>query len=465
MGTGVSIVTGLAFGDGPPSSFESLAVRGGIAMLLGLLVGTERQRSRHKGDRLSAGIRTFPIIGLLGFAAALGADAAGSPIVYASIALGFASIVVTSYVLDARRGHLGFTTETAALLVFVLGSLCHWQLELVAAGGAILATLLLSLKARLHGLARRVSREDLYATLKLAVVTVIILPLLPDRDMGPFGAWNPFRLWVYVVLIAAVSFAGYVAVRVVGARRGIALTGLLGGLVSSTAVALAFSRRSREEPRLAGPLAAAIVLASTIMFPRVLIVATVIHPEMAVRLWIPVTLMTLAGIAAGWVLNRRSPEEAGRGTEAVVLRNPFEMESAVKFGVFLAVLFVASRAAYDTWQEKGLYATSVMAGLTDVDAITVQNASDARDLLVRARTDSTGAEDGSLAAPEASVSMKQAAEFQPVAATCIILAMLANTLVKGALTVVTGSPELRRRTVPSFAALLVAGFLAILAGG
>lgn len=422
--------------------FVALAQRGAIAMLLGLLVGAEREFSRTPKEVLFAGVRTFPLIGMLGFLAALLAEGR-SPLVFAIVSLAFGGLILASYVLTSLGEDKGATTEIAALTVYLLGALCFWQEERFASAVAVTATVLLSMREALHGFVARLDREDVFAALKLAIVTLVVLPLLPDRDYGPYDAFNPHRTWKYVVLIASISFAGYVSVKALGARRGIGLTGVFGGLASSTAVALAFSRKSREEPRLARSFAGAILLASTIMFPRVLAVAAVACPPLVERLWKPVALLTAAGVVASLLL--QFGDRRGKGPEAaegVSLRNPFELGSAVKFGLVLAAIGFVSRASFALFGEGGFLLASGLMGMADADGLAVQAAAQGRDLLDRAGGDTA------------------AVPFLAVASTGIVLAMVANTAVKGALTVVLGDPSLRRYTLPAFVALSALGGVA-----
>jgi uncharacterized membrane protein (DUF4010 family) len=412
---------------------EVLAQRAAVALLLGLLVGVERERNRKPGEEQFAGIRTFPLIGLLGFLGALAAEGR-SVVVFAAVWLGFAALVVASYVMTAIAGEKGATTEVAAFLVFLAGALCFWDQVGFASAAGVVAALLLSLRQVLHGLVARLVPEDLLAAMKLALITVVVLPLLPDRALGPYGAWNPRSLWRYVVLIAAISFAGYVASRAFGARRGILLAGVAGGLTSSTAVTLAFARRSGEEPALARPLAGGILIASTIMFPRVLVIAAAVHPPLLGPLAPPIAALTLAGTAAGLTLLRREAESGD--AELLQRGNPLELGPALRFGALLAVIFLVSRWAYATFQAGGLYVASLLAGTTDVDAITVQAASQTRE---------TGG-----------------AAFVPIAVTAILLAAVSNTAVKGGLTVVLGAPALRRLTLPAFLFVLAVGLGAAL---
>jgi len=416
----------------------SIAQRGAIAMLVGLLVGAEREYSHSDKEQLFAGVRTFPIIALLGFLAALLASLSGSPLVFAGASLGFAALVVASYVLTSLGEDKGATTEIAALTVYFLGALCGFgddALVTFASAAAVGATVLLSMREAIHGAVGRFEKADIYATLKLAVVTLIVLPLLKDEDLGPYGAFNPYRTWKYVVLIASISFAGYVTMKMVGARKGVGLTGIFGGLSSSTAVTLAFSRKSREEPRLSGSFASAIVLASTMMFPRTLFYAAGIWPALLATLWRPVALLTAAGVAASAVLYLRGEKDEGAG-EGIVLKNPFELGSAVKFGIVLALIGFASRWAYAEFGARGYGLAGILMGMADADGFAVQ-----------------AARQGAGAAP---------APFLAAATRAILLAMIANTVVKGALSVALGSRELRRFTVPAFAAMAAVGAAATL---
>lgn len=419
--------------------FEDLAMRGGIAMLVGLLVGAEREYSHSDKEQLFAGVRTFPIIALLGFVAALLGSLSGSPLVFAGASLGFAALVVASYVLTSLGEDKGATTEIAAFIVYFLGALCWYcgkdQLFLASAA-AVAATVLLSMREAIHGVVGRFEKADIFATLKLGVVTLIVLPLLKDEDSGPYGAFNPYRTWKYVVLIASISFAGYVTMKMVGARKGVGLTGIFGGLSSSTAVTLAFSRKSLEEPRLSGTFASAIVLASTIMFPRTLVYAAGVWPALLPTLWKPVAILTATGLVAGAFLYFRGEKDEAAG-EGVALKNPFELGSAVKFGLVLAVIGFASRWAYAEFGERGLSLAGAFMGMADADGFAVQVA----------RQGTTGA---------------PGATFLAAATRAILLAMIANTVVKGGMTVALGSRELRRCTVPAFALMAAVGVAAAL---
>jgi uncharacterized membrane protein (DUF4010 family) len=285
----------------------------------------------------------------------------------------------------------------------------------------------LTLKPQLHGLAARISSEDLYATLKFAIISLIVLPVLPNQTYGPepFDAFNPYRTWLMVVFISGISFLGYVMIKVVGSRRGIGLTGLLGGLVSSTAVTLSFSERSQDHPDLARPLALAITLAWTMMFGRVLVEVAVLNQALLQALWLPMGAGMLAGVA--FCVIYYFGQRTGQGSE-VKLANPFELGPAIKFGILYAVILLAAKAAQFYFQDAGLYAASALAGLADVDAISLSMA------------ELAGAAGGVVTS---------------TAARAVVLAAISNTIVKGGIAISLGSKSLRRALLPPFLVMLV----------
>ncbi len=408
-----------------------LALRFAVALGLGVLLGLERERS--KGEEGGAGVRTFALIALAGATAGyLDADL-GLATVALVVFVAIAALLISAYLVSALRGDTGFTTEVSALLAFLLGMLCaRGQLQ-VAAWVAIAMALLLALKDWLHRLARRIEPSDVEATLKFAIVTLIVLPLLPDARYGPppLDVINPYKIWLMVVLISGLNFAAYLLVKVVGAEHGIGLAGLLGGLVSSTAVTLGFSRRSREAGEDASALALGILLAWTVMFFRVVVMTTVISTRLGMRLAIAMGLLCVVSLGASyWLWRRRQAKQRG---EVKAGANPFELDQAIKFGLLFGVVVFIAKAASVYLGEAGLYIAAVIAGLTDVDAITLAMA----DL---ARSDESRL---------------------LVAARAIVLAALANTLVKCSFAAGLGSRELRRLTLPISGLLFVAGLVAV----
>ncbi len=404
-----------------------LALRFGAALGLGLLLGLERERKRD-AELLFGGVRTFALIALLG---AIGAFLErelnqGWLVLVAFVAVG--SLVVVSYAMTAARGELGITTEITALLAFIVGVLCGWSKVDVAAVVTVVCLLLLTLKDYLHRLARRVELADVEATLKFAVISLIILPLLPNAAFGPppLDVINPYKIWLMVVLIAGLNFLGYVLVKVFGSEHGLVVTGILGGLVSSTAVTLSFSQRSRQEPAMSSAFVLAIVVAWTIMFLRVVVIVGMVNRSLAGDLGLALGLMAAAGLLVSLVLWQRTRSH-GKGV-VTAGPNPFELGEAVKFGLLFGVVTVVAKAAEVYLGETGLYIAGAIAGLTDVDAI--------------------------------SLSMANLAAAEPanltIAARTIVIAVVSNTLMKTGMAVFLGAPALRRTLLLAALPLLTA---------
>jgi uncharacterized membrane protein (DUF4010 family) len=407
-----------------------LAIRFGAALGLGLLLGLERERKRD-AELLFGGIRTFALIALLG---ALGAFMErelnqGWLILTAFVAL--SALVIVSYATTAARGELGITTEVTALLAFIVGALCSWEQVGVASVATVVCLLLLTLKDFLHGLARRVELPDVEATLQFAVISVIILPLLPNETFGPapVDVINPYKIWLMVVLIAGLNFLGYLLVKVLGGEHGIVLTGILGGLVSSTAVTLSFSQRSRREPAMSTAFVLAIVVAWTIMFIRVVVMVGVVNNALGRELALGLGWLAATGLLVSLFLWRRSKSRETGVVSAGA--NPFELSEAIKFGLLFGVVIVVAKAAEVYLGATGLYLAGAVAGLTDVDAISLSMANLAT------------------ASPE---SLK-------IAERTIVIAVVSNTLVKTVMAAFMGAPALRR-TIISVALILLGAAVA-----
>jgi len=395
-----------------------------MVLLMGLLIGLERQHSQKADEPLFAGFRTFPVIALTGFLAALMARA-GAPWLLPVALAGVSAVAVAAYYVTAQGRHKGATTELVAILTFVLGALAGYDHVIPAAIFAVVTTLLLSIKTPLHQLAEKIQEEELYAVVKFGIVTVIVLPLLPNRTYGPFEVLNPRLIWWMVVLISAVSMLGYVLMRFLGARQGIAVTGFLGGLASSTAVTFGLSQKARDvEAAAARYFALGIVIASTIMYFRVWFLALVVDPSLAHALAWLVGVPALAGVGVAIYLWR---SKAGEGEAQLKVKNPMELGQAVKFGLLFAVVLFAARASHHYFGSAGVYAASALAGLTDVDAITVSMARLARESVLAPST----------------------------ANASILLACAMNTLVKGGIAVFIGGKALRSVVAPIFLVLFV----------
>ncbi len=330
--------------------------------------------------------------------------------------LGLAGMLSAVYVANLQRGtdDVGITSLVAALLAFVLGALAAAGEVAVAAASAVVTTLLLSYKPVLHRWVGELTASELRAGIKLLLISVVLLPILPNRGYGPWQALNPYALWWMVILIATISFVGYFAVKLGGATRGAVFTGVFGGLASSTALTLHFSRTTRSHPALAPVLATGILLACGTMLPRVLLVAGVLNGDLLRLLLVPATVMMLFAYApALWYL--RSPSGAKTDARAL-LSNPLELGTAVGFGALLALVMLAGKALQTWFGEAGVLALAAASGIADVDAITLS--------LARMSQDGLGLR---------------------VAAMGIVIAAAVNNLVKGGIAAFIGGNALGLR--------------------
>jgi uncharacterized membrane protein (DUF4010 family) len=406
-----------------------LAGHFGTALGLGLLLGFERQRKQLPNEEQFAGVRTFALISLLGATAThlqINLQLPWMlPVAFAAVA----ALALASYVMTSRAGDVGATTEVSALMTFFIGSLCAAGEATLATALSVVALLMLSIKSWSAEAASHIEAADVEAVLKFSIITVIVLPLLPNQTYGPepLNVLNPFKVWLMVVLISGLNFASYVLVKVLGAEHGIGVTGILGGLVSSTAVTLGFSQRSRHEPQLASSFALGILVAWTIMFFRVLLAVAVIDVDLARRLALGVGILGAVSLGCCAILffTHKSDEKGSVKSGS----NPFELGEAVKFGLLFGVVTLIAKAAEVHLGATGLYIAGAVAGLTDVDAIALSMAN-----LVGQEPDMIG-----------------------VGARTILIAIMANTLTKTGMAVSVGAPELRRRILPFAVLLLAAG--------
>lgn len=331
-----------------------------------------------EGSRV-AGIRTFGLAALTGglvglLAASLGAVFAGLGL------LGFAALVVLGYWLDthpvAREPDRGMTTELALLTSFILGMSATLGQPLIAAISAVIVTTLLGLKPLLHAWLNRLSAKEINASLKFLLISVVLLPLLPNQGFGPWQAFNPYLTGWLVVLVSGLSFAGYIAIKLLGERQGIMLGSLLGGLVSSTATTLNLAQHARAKRFTPALLAAGILAASSIMFIRVAIEAGVVNPKLLTSLLPPLLIMSLTHLAGAFWLWQQSKTAAlsPLNADGSTLNNPFELASALKFGLLLSAILVLSIGAREWFGDTGLYILAFVSGLADVDALTLSTA-------------------------------------------------------------------------------------------
>lgn len=406
-----------------------LFLRFGAALAIGFLIGLQREFAHGSSDRnIIAGERTFALFGLAGALAAMISDEVSSPMVFVGIMLTLGAFITAAYLVDARKGQVGLTTEVAIVIAISTGALSYWGYLTLALALGIATTVILSIKLETDRFARSLTRADISAALQLAVISAIVLPILPNESFlpPPFDVLNPFKIWLMVVFISGISFLGYVAIKVVGPEQGIGITGFLGGLVSSTAVTLSFSERSTREPHLSKPFALAITVAWTVMFARVLVEVGVVHQALLKSVWLPITAAGLVGLVyCGYLFfSQRTAEKAD-----VEFSNPFDLASAIKFGLLYGFVLLVSRAAQMYLGDTGLYLSSILSGVADVDAIT----------LSMAELSKTGVVE------------------MPKAALAIVLATLSNTTVKGGIALAMGGKALRKPLALGIAAMLLVG--------
>lgn len=351
------------------TTFEQL----GLALLLGLLVGLQRE---HAASGL-AGMRTFPLITLLGAVSAILAESTGGWV----LAAGMSGVIAVLVVAHLRRPpqqdpHPGTTTDVAMLLMFAVGALLVVgpMPVAIAVGGGV--AVLLQFKPELHGFVARLGDTDLRAIMQFVLITCIILPVLPNRTYGPLDVLNPFEVWLMVVLIVGLSLGGYIIYKFLGRDAGILLGGLLGGAISSTATTVSYARTARGDALASWAAAAVILIASTVMYARMMVAVAIVSPEFVVSVARPLVilaLLTLAPALVLWLRIRRHP------TPIPEQSNPTQLKAAVVFGAMYALVLLALAAAKEYVGGHGLYAVAALSGLTEVDAITLSTARMSRD--------------------------------------------------------------------------------------
>jgi uncharacterized membrane protein (DUF4010 family) len=355
-----------------------LLERLGLALALGLLIGLERgweYRHLPEGGRV-AGIRTFGLVGLLG-AVAVQLGGPAHELFLSSAILGVAVLMGLGYWRESGRDQdVSVTTSVAALLTFALGAMAGAGHLAVAASAAVVVTLVLGFRVELHRLVAHIERQELTATLRLLLISVVMLPALPDRGFGPWASINPYQIWWMVVMIAALSYLGYFAMKFLGERRGVLITGLLGGMISSTAATLTLAPAAKESEQTSEVVAAAVISASAVMFPRMLIIAAIVAPPLVGPLAPPLILAAVVSLAvASWYAWRSRNTALSSTGQDLATRNPLDLWFASKFGLLLALIMILSRAAKELLGNRGLFALSGISGLVDVDAITLSAAS------------------------------------------------------------------------------------------
>ncbi|MGF1725486.1 MgtC/SapB family protein [Photobacterium nomapromontoriensis] len=346
-------------------------IRLAIALLLGAIIGIQRgwvDRKEAAGSRI-AGIRTYSLVGLLGGLCGLLAEH------FSELFLGLSFIALTIIVTVAYTSRLRWHTNLSitgligTLITFLLGAFTIVGDPVLAASAAVITAIILDNKKELHGALNKLQEYELDAALKLLLISVVMLPLLPNQQMGPWNAINPYEIWWMVVLIASISFVGYFAMKIGGAEKGILLTCLFAGLSSSTALTLQFSHLSKQQPQISGLLASGILLSCGTMFPRILFVCSVVNTALLELLWLPMGVMMLGFyLSAGWIWSRHNTNNQ---TNPEMKQNPLALSSALIFGFILMVIIVLANALQEWFGNAGTLILAAISGISDVDAITL----------------------------------------------------------------------------------------------
>ena len=409
---------------------EDLFRRLAVSLAVGLLVGLERGwqlREEAEGER-TAGLRTYALTGLLGGISGA-VSAASSPLLLAAALLSFtAASTLFAWVEATTERNFSVTGVVAAILTFLIGAYAVLGEPLVAVAAAVTMAILLALKAPLHAWLRQLGWTEVRAVLILLAMTFLLLPILPNRPIDPWQAVNPAEIWLLAILIAGVSFVGYVATRTMGDQAGIALTAVAGGVTSSTATTLSLARLAREQPQAARLLAGGILIAGTTMIVRVVLIAAALAPHLLTELWLAASTGAIVLVAAsGFLIVRDRERKEPQAT--LRLTNPFDIGNALMLAVLIGVVMVLAKLASSTASAKGLLVLGVLSGIADVDAITLSMAR-----------------------------LAGATVPSPSAADVILIAVGVNTIAKAVMASIVGGRSIGAAVgIPSLAAVVLLG--------
>ncbi|WP_022670980.1 MgtC/SapB family protein [Hippea alviniae] len=399
-----------------------------LSILIGGLIGLEQESyHRKREEKHFGGIRTFPLISMLGFSTTYFLNnTAITVIVFACFSL----MIVGEYLYEAFYfNKKGITTEVAGLFTYVLGIILAKGFVIESAALSIIITLILSLRDYIHGFIEKyIYEKDMAAILKFLVVSAIMYPLLPNESYT-FLKLNPRSIWLMVVLISSISFAAYFATKLLGTKKGIMITALLGGLLSSTATTLAFAKRSKEVPELSKELALGIILASSIMFVRQWLIMFIIYPSISLKF----LLFGVAVFVVGLIFFLSKHSKVTQSVD-VVFSNPYDLSHALFFGIFYTLILILSRLANMYLGSKGVYLLGFVSGLADVDPLTISMTQLSKDGVIAVN----------------------------VALVSIIISSITNTFVKGVYANMFGSKDLSRCVWKAFAFMGVVSILFIL---
>ncbi|MBU0667064.1 MAG: MgtC/SapB family protein [Nanoarchaeota archaeon] len=413
-----------------------------LALLLGALIGAERERfAKLRDEYLFGGIRTFMFISLLGALSAYIAEMYFSWFIAFSFSAVLILIAISYFAATkfSKGASIGLTAEITGLLVFIIGLITFKGELIFAVVLAIIITTVLYMRDTLHKLIKKVSREEMYGTLIFAIIAFVILPFLPNQTYGPLDVFNPYKIWLMVVFISGLGYVGYILIKLLGSKKGLGLTGFLGGLVSSTAVTMSFATSSKTEKnaKTVRLFVFATLIANAVMFVRVIIEVYVVNRMILGKLLIPLGVMFIVALAGAfymWLSSKNSTTITNKAQKIEVTHtSPLSLGPALKFGLLFGVVLFVIKFAQIYFGNKGIFLASLVSGFVDVDAITLSMAS--------------------LAGTEISAK---------VAATAITIAVMSNTVIKFIYAAIFGSKSFRKSLGVVFALMMVAGIVSIL---
>jgi len=406
----------------------------GVAVLLSALIGIERERRFKGGSSGSfAGMRTLTLVGIVGMLSYV--LSAYSIAFFVALGVGFFALLISSYIVSTRKTmYSGATSEMAAVIVYLVGILCGMNEFVLATAITLLLFAVLYFRDPLHAWANRLNNVELVSTLEFMIIAFVVLPVLPDQSFGFLNFFNPYQVWLMVVLVSGISFISYVAVKLFGARLGIGLTGFFAGLVSSTALVFSFSSQSKKNLKVVNPYVIAILVASSAMFFRMLATVSFVYPKLLSYLYVPILVSGIVGVLSAaffWFHGDKTDENVKRSLVGV--KNPFKFWPALQFGAFFAGVLLLSKVMSMYLGSEGLYITSFVSGFFDVDAVTLSVANLAKEGL-----------------------------DPHVAVVSIMIVGLVNTVVKGVVFFIFGNRQVAYRICISYLFMILSGVISLL---
>ncbi len=340
-------------------------------LLIGLMIGLQRSLTYIlQKEQFFMGSRTFALIALAGYMAGwLGSEIDGFVLV---VTLTIAAFIAMTYHFKVTKlGKLGITTQIAAFITYLIGLMVWYDLQNYAIFIAVLIIVLLEIKPKLQQIERHISPTDIDSVILLLVMTFVILPVLPDKMIGPYHLFNPYKTWVMAIIISALSFVGYIAIKILGQKHGVLVTGAAGGLISSTAVSITLSEIFPKRVDLIPIYAAGITISWTFMFIRVFVETLIIDVQLAKIVAIPYLLTAAIGLVYVYYLYKRAPTAEVEFHNPKLEKNPLQLSEAIKFGILFGIIYGAISFVENRYGDIGVYVVSVISGITDVDAITL----------------------------------------------------------------------------------------------